>query len=134
MKIQLIRENKKTILFLCLLPFLAAAGLLTVKNLYMQYAAPHMPPCFFRVMTGYRCISCGLTHSVLAICRLQFAEAFRQNPIAPLGLLLALVYYLELWLKALHIQKTLIPRKNAFWLGVLSALVGYAVLRNLINI
>ena len=125
--------HKKPLIFagLCLLPPAAFGLLLLAKAAYSRYVIPHMPPCIFRTLTGKLCMSCGLTHSVFAICRLDFAEAAKQNLIGPFAVLLALLYYLELWLRALGRQKQIIPRSKRFWIGVLLFFLGYTVIRNL---
>ena len=116
---------------LCVLPFAAFGFLILVKMAYERFVMPHMPPCILRTLTGFRCPSCGLTHSVFALCRLALAEAARQNLLAPFGVLLALLCYAELWTKALGKPRRLIPRTKTFWIGVLLCLLGYTVLRNL---
>ena len=125
--------HKKTLIFagLCLLPPAAFGLLLLLKMAYARFVMPHMPPCVLRTLTGYRCPSCGLTHSVFALCRLDFAEAVRQNLIGPFGVLLALLYYAELWCRACGKPRRIIPRSGYFWLGVLLFLLGYTVFRNL---
>ncbi|HAG14760.1 MAG TPA: hypothetical protein DCG49_13010 [Ruminococcus sp.] len=117
---------------LCLLPFAAGALLLLLKMLYAKYVMQFVPPCVFRLLTGKLCPSCGMTHSVFAICRLDFAEAARQNLIAPFGVLLALLCYAELWLRFCGKPRRLIPRQKSFWIGVLLFFLAYAVIRNLI--
>jgi hypothetical protein len=39
-------------------------------------------PCGFRVRTGYPCITCGMTRSVLAFSQGDLVEAFRLQPAA----------------------------------------------------
>lgn len=126
-----IHKKTLTIAGLCLLPPAAFGLLLLVKMAYANYIMPHMPPCIFRTLTGYRCPSCGLTHSVFALCRLDLVEAARQNLIGPFGVLLALLYYAELWCRACGKPRRIIPRKKAFWIGVLLFFIGYTILRNI---
>lgn len=37
-------------------------------------------PCLFRIITGYKCPSCGITHMILHLTKFQFKEAFWDNP------------------------------------------------------
>ncbi|MCR5060746.1 MAG: DUF2752 domain-containing protein [Saccharofermentans sp.] len=37
--------------------------------------------CFFREITGFLCPSCGATHMFLSLFKLDFAEAFKCNPV-----------------------------------------------------
>ena len=129
MKHKLILKKWQQITLLCLLPFAAAGGLLIAKNLYMQYVIRWVPPCILRTLTGWQCPSCGMTHAVLALCRL---EALRQNALLIFGVVLAVLRYAEMWLKALGRPKTLIPRTAGFWIGVLLFWIAYSVLRNVV--
>ena len=132
MKHKLILKKWQQITLLCLLPFAAAGGLLIAKNLYMQYVIRWVPPCILRTLTGWQCPSCGMTHAVLALCRLDFAEALRQNALLIFGVVRAVLRYAEMWLKALGRPKTLIPRTAGFWIGVLLFWIAYSVLRNVV--
>ena len=132
MKHKLIRTKSQKIAALCLLPFLAAAGLLAAKAAYARFVLPWMPPCMIRTATGWRCPSCGMTHAVFALCRGDIIESVRQNAILMFGVTLGILRYMELWLSTLAHPKRLIPRKGNFWIGVLIFWLGYAILRNLI--
>jgi len=70
MKKRLISELKK-----CLL--VGAIGLtyylwVRMTNLYI--------PCIFKRLTGFRCPGCGITHMIMAVCRLDFLTAWNENP------------------------------------------------------
>ena len=73
-----------------------------------------------------------MTHSVFALCRLDFAESLRQNALVLFGVLIALLYYAELWTRALGRPKKLVPRRGIFWAGVIIAVLIYTVLRNIL--
>ncbi len=133
MKHKLILKKSQKCALLCVLPFAAAGLLLLLKTAYAAFVMPHMPPCLLRTATGYLCPSCGMTHSVFALCRLDFAESLRQNALIPFGVLLALLAYIELWMRALGRPKKLIPRRGLFWVCVLIAVLIYTVLRNILN-
>jgi len=53
--------------------------------------APLLPGCLFRELTGLPCPTCGTTHAVLALARLDFPHAIVFNPLATLGALVFLV-------------------------------------------
>ena len=133
MKHKLILKKSHRCALLCILPFAAAGLLLLLKMLYAAFVMPHMPPCLLRTATGFLCPSCGMTHSIFALCRLDLAESLRQNALIPSGVLLALLYYIELWTRALGRPKKLIPRRGLFWGCVLVAVLIYTVLRNILN-
>ncbi len=130
MKRKLILKKKQQIVLLLLLPFAAAGGLLLAKNLYTLLVLPWMPPCTLRTLTGWKCPSCGMTHAVYALCRLDFAEALRQNALLVFGILLLVLRYLEIWCSVLEKPRQLIPRRAAFWIVMGVFWVGYWILRN----
>lgn len=117
---------------LCLLPFAAFFALVLLKEIYARFLMPFVPPCLFRMTTGLLCPSCGMTHSIFALCRLDFSEALRQNAIVPAALVLGLVFYVELWIKALGHSKTLVPRKMPFWFSLLGCVLVYGIGRNFV--
>ncbi len=43
-----------------------------------------LPPCPFKVLTGYPCCTCGVTRSLLAFVRGDFLSAFTLNPLMAL--------------------------------------------------
>ena len=133
MKRKLILKKPQKIALLCILPFAAAGLLLLLKQAYAAYIMPYVPPCMLRTLTGLRCPSCGMTHSVFALCRLDLAESLRQNALVPFGVVLAALYYAELWTRALGKPKRLFPRSGRFWLGVIAAVLLYTVLRNILS-
>ena len=132
MKRKLILTKPQKIAALCVLPFAAAGTLLLLKTAYAAWVMPHMTPCLLRTLTGKLCPSCGMTHSVFVLCRLDFAESLRQNALVLFGVLIALLYYAELWTRALGRPKKLVPRRGIFWAGVIIAVLIYTVLRNIL--
>lgn len=125
-------KKRMQALLLCLLPAAAYGLLLLAKTLYARFAQPYLPPCLLRTATGIQCPGCGMTHSVYALTELDFAGALRANAAIPFLVLLAAVYYAELWLKFAGHPRRLIPRKTSFLYGCLSIWLLYCILRNLI--
>jgi hypothetical protein len=54
-------------------------------------AASLMPPCLFRSVTGLPCPTCGATHAVVALSRLDWSTALAANPLATIGALALLL-------------------------------------------
>lgn len=133
MKHKLILKKSHQTALLCILPFAAAGALLLAARLYARYVIRFVPPCIFRSATGLLCPSCGMTHAVYALCRLDVLESLRQNAVLMFGVLLGVLYYAELWTRALGTPKRLIPRRGSFWIGVLVIWLAYTVLRNLVS-
>ena len=125
-------RRKQNILLLCVLPFAACGAAFLLRAAYMRWAAPYLPPCILRTLTGYRCPSCGMTHSVNALLRGDVTESLRQNAIIPAAVLLAVWKYAAMWAAALGSKKRLFPHGKLFWLFMLVAALLYTVLRNLI--
>ncbi|MBQ5334453.1 MAG: DUF2752 domain-containing protein [Oscillospiraceae bacterium] len=124
--------SKRSIPLLCVLPFAAFGLLFLLKTAYMRLIAPYLPPCVIRTLTGYRCPSCGMTHSVNALFRGDLLTALRENALIPAAVLLLILRYAELWTEALGRPRHLFPRGTRFWLCVLPAARLYTVLRNIL--
>jgi hypothetical protein len=58
----------------------AAAGVLLVSALVPAGAVPAFLPCPFKLLTGWPCPGCGLTHSLCDIAHGAFAAAWTANP------------------------------------------------------
>ena len=117
---------------LAILPFAAAAALCGIKYLYARFVMPYLPPCLLRTFTGWKCPSCGMTHSVFALTHLDLAGALRENVMIPFAVLIALAWYIELWVRRSGSARRILPRNKRFWIGVLVFWGAYSVIRNLI--
>lgn len=114
------------------MPLWGFALLMLVKQLYAAWVMPHMPPCILRTFTGLLCPSCGMTHAVFALCRGDIAAAWQYNAVIPLGVVLFLIWYIELLIRSFGGTKKIIPRSRGFWFTVLGMALCYAILRNII--
>ena len=90
-------------------------------------------PCVFRLVTGYRCPGCGMTHAAMALIHGQPKTAFRENPlslsVAPL-LLLYGAYRAEVYIRT---ARTDFRKWEIVFLGVLWVVVLlFWLLRNLL--
>jgi len=63
------------------------AALLILVAPLAPRAAAFMPPCLFRSLIGLPCPTCGATHAVVALSRLDPAGALAANPLAAIGVL-----------------------------------------------
>lgn len=59
------------------------------------------PPCPFRALTSFPCLSCGGTRAIRALVHLDFITAFAMNPLAAAAALLGLAYVVHALLVAL---------------------------------
>ena len=90
-------------------------------------------PCVFRLVTGYRCPGCGMTHAAMALIHGQPKTAFRENPLSlsvvPL-LLLYGAYRAEVYIRT---ARTDFRKWEIVFLGVLWVVVLlFWLLRNLL--
>ena len=90
-------------------------------------------PCVFRLVTGYRCPGCGMTHAAMALIHGQPKVAFRENPLSlsvvPL-LLLYGAYRAEVYIRT---ARTDFRKWEIVFLGVLLVVVLlFWLLRNLL--
>lgn len=53
--------------------------LLFAKIIY--WLNPPLPKCFFKVYTGYPCITCGTTRTLIDITNFEFGHALLMNPL-----------------------------------------------------
>lgn len=126
------RTRGQRVFLLCLLPFCAYGVFRLIAEIYRHTLMRVLPPCFLRTFTGWKCPSCGMTHSVFAAARFDFVTALRENAVIPALGVLAVLWYIELWTRALGKPERLVPRTAVFWWGFLAAVLIYAVLRNVI--
>jgi len=90
-------------------------------------------PCVFRLVTGYHCPGCGMTHAAMALIHGQPKTAFRENPLSlsvvPL-LLLYGAYRAEVYIRS---ARTDFRKWEIVFLGVLWVVVlAFWLLRNLL--
>lgn len=88
-------------------------------------------PCVFRLLTGYLCPGCGMTHAVTAILQGQFWEAWQYNALS-LTILPALGIYL-FYRIVRYIQgmdEQFRPWELVFLVLCTVAVISYGILRN----
>ena len=87
-------------------------------------------PCPFRMITGWLCPGCGITHMLIALIHLDFHTAYLENPF----LLLTFPFLIGqiIYQRYLQLTKQVNPRWNQvlLWLYVI-ALIIFGILRNL---
>ena len=90
-------------------------------------------PCMLHEVTGLECPGCGLTRAIAAVVRLDFAAAFGFNALWPLyaayflwgGIGMAIAY-------VKRGEVGYLPGKTRMHAVILSAVVLYGILRNLL--
>lgn len=72
---------------------LLAGGLAVAAGfVYYMLARFHFAiPCIFRTITGLKCPGCGVTHMLINMVQMNFADAFAANPV--LFILQPAIYY-----------------------------------------
>lgn len=93
-----------------------------------------LPPCSFKILTGYHCPGCGGTRSVHALLHGRIADAFSFNPLFICTLALVPVAAARSWLRRRHGRKggRLSTRQGiALALTIVTAVLGFGIVRNL---
>lgn len=89
-------------------------------------------PCFFNMITGLKCPSCGVTHIFLHLMNLDLSAAFHANPFLFLTTpILLLILVLNIFCNK-SIRKS--PITRALTIIYLISLIIWAVVRNIIHI
>ncbi len=133
MKSKQMRSLTLRVLFLLLLPILAAGVFWLAAAAYQRWLMPHVPACPIRSSTGFLCPSCGLTHAVIALMHGDLYGALQANAIVFAFPVLAVWWYAEQWVRVFRGDKKIIPRSGKFWLAVLGIWMLYAILRNVMR-
>lgn len=94
--------------------------------------ASSLPPCSFRVVTGYHCPGCGNTRSVKALLHGDILLSLRNNPIILFGCLMGILFYLEQLAGFFGKEIKLVPRKKFVWGTIAAVFVIFYVVRNFI--
>ena len=88
-------------------------------------------PCPFRLVTGYQCPGCGLTHCILALLRGDLVAAYRANGFLLILSPVAFVYFIYRTWRFIEHGRTeySLPECIAFAILLLTA-IGFGILRN----
>lgn len=103
-----------------------------MKDFFIELAGS-FPKCTFKAITGYDCPACGNTRSVLYLLRGEIFSAVRCNIAPPLLLTLLILLYIEMIFDISGKRVRLLPRKLAFWMCVIAAVMIYYVVRNFVD-
>lgn len=88
-------------------------------------------PCVFRLLTGYRCPGCGMTHAVAELSRGHFHAAMQENALCLTVLPVGCVYMLYRFIRVEIKKKEGFYVWEYFLMSVLLIIaVGYGYIRN----
>ena len=89
-------------------------------------------PCFFNKITGLKCPGCGITHMCMNILKLDFYNAFKDNPaifsLSPFWLI-AFIYQIIHYIKTGD-RKLVKPVNILIWISLIILII-WGVLRNI---
>ena len=87
-------------------------------------------PCPFRMITGWLCPGCGITHMLIALIQLDFHTAYLENPF--LFITLPFIIGQIIYQRYLQLTNQTNPQWNQvlLWIYVI-ALIIFGILRNL---
>ena len=93
-------------------------------------------PCIFRLITGFKCPGCGITHLLFYLFNFDFYNAFKSNPLVFIYLPFIIAYFL--YYDYLYIldkkDKFMGKIPNYLWIIIVCITLIYGVLRNIIMI
>lgn len=120
--------KKKYICFSAAVPIMAIF-IFGFKD-YIVKATGYFPKCRFYKLTGYYCPACGNTRSVLCLLSLRIFKAMRYNITPVIVIVVGLLFYLEMVIKAFGGNLKLLPRNQKCWYSLLFAITVYYFVRN----
>lgn len=92
----------------------------------------YFPPCTFYSIYHLYCPSCGNTRSVIALLHGDILSSLRYNIVILISIILAVLGYIELASYSFGKHIKALPRKLSFYIGLITVLVLYWIIRNLI--
>lgn len=114
--------------------FMAVAGAVALLGLWLfplEFFASWFGECRFHALTGWPCVSCGVTRGVLALARGHLLEALESNPVFIGFLMLSIGYTPVAWV--LWLGRLGRPRLYLAGRGIRRAVLAGLVLLLLIN-
>lgn len=116
----------------CVFPF-AAFILVYLLRKQLTYLGTLFPPCPSYTYLDIYCPGCGNTRSVQHLLKGDILGSIRFNPVPVLGIIFAVLAYIELTTYVFGKHKKVFPRRRTFWwtLVVISSI--YFVVRNFIR-
>lgn len=97
------------------------------------YLVEQLPPCPVYTHLHLYCPACGNTRSVKALLHGDMISSVKFNITPPIFAILAILAYVELLTYSIRRHIRLMPRKLSYYLIIISILVLYSVLRNIIS-
>lgn len=107
----------KKYMFVWLPPLLLIIGLLLLDVLIpiAQWVADHIVFCVFYETTGWYCLGCGGTRSLMALLHGDIQRSFHNNPAVPVLAVTAILLYAEKVAVVFDKKLKLVPRNILFW-------------------
>lgn len=112
----------------------AAVLLLPLYTKLTDYLSFGITKCLLHDVFYLYCPLCGGTRAVMALLRLNVAEAFRCNAFVVLCLPIALFFYLRAWWRLRRGEEKLWQVPAWLWITVVSVMILYGILRNVLMI
>ena len=119
-----INSQTQPFLWLCL-----TYGIIAIVN---RFVLGSWEVCLFRMLTGFPCPGCGLTHAAIALLRGQFHESARYHLFLIPSLLIVLSHFLPRNNKFPAVQIWLYRRHRWLCWGYIAVFLGYYFLRCLL--
>ncbi len=89
-------------------------------------------PCPFRLVTGYLCPGCGISHYFVHMAHLEFSEAFRANPYIFVFIPIAIPYWLFKTHQYIKTGETKYSKIEIVFIAVaLVSAIAFGIIRNI---
>ena len=117
---------------ICIFPFA-----LIIIAYILRYQIIHLgtllPSCLSYTYLNIYCPGCGNTRSVQHLIIGDLPGSIKYNPIPLLGIILAILAYIELITYVFGRHKNILPRSRVFWWTLSAISIIYFVVRNFIR-
>ncbi len=92
-------------------------------------------PCIFRLITGWKCPGCGVSHMLVAMARFHFKEAFLENAFLMILMPFAAGYVIyRIRRYVVYDDRSYKKWENIALIAVICAMVVFGVVRNVVGI
>ncbi len=112
-------------------PFISVAFVYVYRN-ELYYLGTLFPACPSYTYLHIYCPGCGNTRSVQHLLSGDIIGSIKYNPVPLLGIIIAMLAYVELLTGIFGRRQIIIPRNKSFWVTVLIIFTAYYIIRNFI--
>lgn len=118
---------------ICMMPIVVWALSVVVGSLYGRLIQNRFLPCWFNLITGYKCAGCGGTRSFFALMHGDILSSLRYNAFVPFIVTFIIVVYVRVFIKYVLEKDIKVFPKGDNWVFVpLVTFLVYFIVRNFV--